>query len=73
MKNLMQTNCPCWVQNDMSDEAAYEIHIFLSSLAGDFSNHYHNQIDQHEKAVSFLKENNSSTLEARMEEDELPF
>jgi len=73
MKNLSKINCPCWVENDLSDEAAYEIYIFLSSLAWNFLNHYHDQIDQHENAVSFWEENNLTAPNINIKDDELPF
>ena len=73
MKNLSKINCPCWVENDLSDEAAYEIYIFLSSLAWNFLNHYHDQIVQHENAVSFFEENNLAAPKIKMKEEELPF
>ena len=73
MKNSLKICYPCWVQNDLSDEAAYEIHIFLSNLAWEFLNHYHEQIDQHEQAISFMEENSSSTLKFAPEEENLPF
>jgi hypothetical protein len=73
MKNNCKIYCPCWIQNDLSDEAAYEIHLFLSNLAWEFLNHYHNQIDQHEQAVDFMKENSSIHQNISHKKETLPF
>ena len=73
MKNNWKINCPCWIQNDLSDEAAYEIHIFLSNLAWEFLNHYHDQIDQHEQVIGFMDENRSFLQNVSSKKETLPF
>ncbi len=73
MKKHRKINCPCWIQNDLSDEAAYEIHIFLSNLAWEFLNLYHDKIDQHEQAVNFIEENRSLHQNFSHKNETLPF
>ena len=73
MKNNREFNCPCWIQNDLSDEAAYEIHIFLSNLAWEFLNHYHDQIDQHEQVVGFSEENSPLPQNVSSQKEAIPF
>jgi hypothetical protein len=73
MKNNRKFNCPCWIQNDLSDEAAYEIHIFLSNLAWEFLNRHYDQIDQHEQGVGFMEENNTFIQNVSSQKETLPF
>jgi hypothetical protein len=73
VKNNREFNCPCWIQNDLSDEAAYEIHSFLSNLSWEFLNHYHDQIEQHEQAICFMEENSAPPQNISSQKEELPF
>jgi hypothetical protein len=73
MKNNREINCPCWIKSDLSDEAAYEIHIFLSNLAWEFLNHYHGQIEQHEQGIGFFEENQSFPENGSNQKETLPF
>jgi hypothetical protein len=73
MKKNWRINCPCWIQNDLSDEAAYEIHIFLSNLAWEFMNLHHDQINQHEQGVGFTEEGHSSHQNISSQKEALPF
>lgn len=72
MKNSSKFDCPCWIQTDLSNEAAYEIHIFLSRLAEEFLDRHYDQIEQHEQAIDFWKDNNTSERQLSFEDD-LPF
>ena len=73
MKKFIGEKNNCWIQQDLSDKAAYEIYRFLSNLAWDFQNRYHDQIDCHEQAISFLEENALFQPEINKNDEESPF
>lgn len=73
MKNFLKNDHPYEFSNNLSNEAAYEIHIFLSNFSWNFLNQYYDKISQYEQEISFMKENNPNTFRIELEEDDLPY
>lgn len=71
MNNKMEISA--WFADELSDEAACAIHLFLSEFTEQFAERYHHQIRQHIELVSEHGRHQQADCESLQKDNRIPF